>query len=134
MTMTHSTVVSNFYASGINNDGQALIQNSIVAENDFGDCLGSGTLTDGGYNLFATGGGCPTSSGTSQTIAPVNVSNTVLAALGNHGGNTQTMPLQVGSPAIDAIPQSVSGCGTTITTDQRGLPRPVFGSCDIGRR
>jgi hypothetical protein len=37
-----------------------------------------------------------------------------------------------GSPAIDAIPLGTSGCGTTITTDQRGFPRPIGGRCDIG--
>jgi hypothetical protein len=36
------------------------------------------------------------------------------------------------SNAIDAIPFGTNGCGTTLTTDQRGGPRPINGKCDIG--
>ena len=51
----------------------------------------------------------------------------VLGELADNGGLTQTHALLVGSPAID------SG-NTTLTTDQRGLPRPNFGGNgpDIG--
>lgn len=47
-----------------------------------------------------------------------------LAPLGNYGGPTQTMPPLTTSPAIDA------GGTTTLTTDQRGLPRDA--KPDIG--
>lgn len=50
----------------------------------------------------------------------------------NNGGPTQTIALEQGSPAIDAIPVGVNGCGTTITTDQRGITRPQGSGCDIG--
>ncbi len=52
-----------------------------------------------------------------------------LGALADNGGPTQTMALQIGSPAIDA------GTGVaSISTDQRGGPRPQppGGSPDIG--
>jgi hypothetical protein len=60
------------------------------------------------------------------------------AGLANNGGPTQTIALQSGSPAIDAIP--VADCTdqasspNPITTDQRGLLRPDAGEqlCDIG--
>jgi hypothetical protein len=52
--------------------------------------------------------------------------NPLLAALGDYGGPTPTMPPLPGSPAIDA-------CGTTsFTTDQRGYPRPDGLAADIG--
>ncbi len=52
--------------------------------------------------------------------------NLLLGPLGNYGGQTQTMPLLPGSPAIDA---GISGAGIP-TTDQRGKPR--VGGTDIG--
>jgi uncharacterized repeat protein (TIGR01451 family) len=54
------------------------------------------------------------------------------AGLQDNGGPTRTIALQSGSPAIDAIPSDVNGCGTTITTDQRGVSRPQGSGCDVG--
>jgi len=34
--------------------------------------------------------------------------------------------------AIDAVSNGTNGCGTTLTTDQRGAPRPINTMCDIG--
>jgi uncharacterized repeat protein (TIGR01451 family) len=42
------------------------------------------------------------------------------------------MALSSTSPAIDAISPGTSGCGTTVTTDQRGVARPQGSGCDIG--
>lgn len=54
------------------------------------------------------------------------VADPMLEALGLFGGPTLTMPPKPGSPAIDAA-------GTTLlTADQRGLPRVVGGTMDIG--
>jgi hypothetical protein len=55
-----------------------------------------------------------------------------LGPLTDNGGPTPTHLPQAPSPAIDAIPLGTNGCGTTITTDQRGAPRPINGKCDIG--
>ena len=54
----------------------------------------------------------------------------MLAPLGNYGGPTQTMALLPGSPAIDAGNNALIPAG--VTTDQRGLPRIVDGTVDIG--
>jgi hypothetical protein len=54
----------------------------------------------------------------------------VLAPLGNYGGPTQTMALLPGSPALDAGSNALLPTG--LTTDQRGLPRIVNGTVDIG--
>lgn len=56
----------------------------------------------------------------------------LLAPLTNNGGDIQTHALLSGSPAIDHIPNGVIGCGTTITSDQRGIARPQGTGCDIG--
>ena len=33
---------------------------------------------------------------------------------------------------MNAIPEGTNGCGTDITTDQRGVERPQGSECDIG--
>jgi hypothetical protein len=56
----------------------------------------------------------------------------------DNSGPTWTHALQLGSPAIDLIPVGTNGCGSTLTTDQRGISRPQDGDgnglalCDIG--
>jgi len=82
------------------------------------DCNAS--LINGGNNLFFPGnntGGCTATPGNSLFANPL------LGPLVNNGGPTQTMALQVGSPAINAG----SGCPPA---DQRGVTR--VGNCDIG--
>jgi predicted outer membrane repeat protein len=67
--------------------------------------------------------GCPVGS----TCANIITADPKLGTLGNFGGFTQTIPLMVGSSAIDA------GNDTTCaTTDQRGITRPQGAHCDIG--
>jgi CSLREA domain-containing protein/uncharacterized repeat protein (TIGR01451 family) len=53
--------------------------------------------------------------------------NPLLGALVNNGGETDTMALATGSPAIDA--GTAEGCPAT---DQRGVARPAGSACDIG--
>jgi hypothetical protein len=55
-----------------------------------------------------------------------------LGTLADNGGPTQTIAPNVDSPLIDKIPPGVNGCGTSVTTDQRGVPRPQGAGCDIG--
>ena len=59
----------------------------------------------------------------------VDVTNPLLAPLGNYGGPTQTMAELPGSLAIDAGNNMLTG---GVTTDQRGENRIVNGSVDIG--
>lgn len=51
----------------------------------------------------------------------------LLGALTNNGGFSQTMPLEVGSPAIDAGDDAICAA-----TDQREVARPQGLHCDIG--
>ncbi len=50
-----------------------------------------------------------------------------LAALGNNGGETDTMAIGPGSPALDA-----GNAALCLPTDQRGVARPYGSGCDIG--
>jgi|ERR1700674_474476 len=109
--------------------GTATLQNSIVANNQAGNC--NGTITSNGYNL-SSDGTC-----NFNNTGDLNNTDPKLGQLGNYGGPTQTMPLLSGSPAIDV--GNPSGCtdgnGHLLKTDQRGKPRPDkedTGGCDMG--
>ncbi len=117
---------------GITSAGTLTLVNSIVAGNNFpsyADRDIEGTITtDDGYNLLGTAVNNPT---TDPTVGPHDVftDNPMLSALGNYGGPTQTLALFAGSPAIGA---GNAGAANLPATDQRGLPRLVNGSLDIG--
>ena len=135
LTLTSATLSGNSSyngnGGGIDNNGGTLsLQNTIVAGNfDYTvneDIVGVIT-TDNGNNLLGTGANNTT---TNPTPGPNDVftSTPMLGTLGDFGGPTQTMALLAGSPAIGAGNASA----TVPTTDQRGLPRTVNGSLDIG--
>jgi hypothetical protein len=81
----------------------------------------SGTITDSGYNL-CTDASWAFTSGTSFSTADPR-----LGPLDDYGGETPTMPLLAGSPAINAA--TGPDCPPT---DQRGRSRPFGAACDIG--
>ena len=81
----------------------------------------AGSFTGSGINFIGD------LSGSGQSPSGTLLSgDAMLAPLGDYGGPTRTMALCPGSPAIDAAGP------TTLTTDQRGLPRTVGGTADIG--
>ena len=55
------------------------------------------------------------------------IADPLLGPLANNGGETDTMALLTGSPAINAGDSALCPA-----TDQRGFPRPQLGGCDIG--
>jgi hypothetical protein len=94
-----------------------------------GNCFG--TVGNGGSNISDDAScGFGTSTGANgQTIG--DSVNPLLdpSGLQDNGGPTETIALQSGSPAIDAIP--IANCQAT---DQRGVTRPddAETACDIG--
>jgi hypothetical protein len=128
LALNNSTVSGN-PAGGIFNSTTATLQNSIVANNSGKDC--KGTITSQGYSLSSDRTCNFNSTGDLNNIDPM------LGTLGSYGGFTPTIPLLVGSPAVDA--GNPGGCtdghGHLLKTDQRGKPRPGLGDtgvCDIG--
>jgi hypothetical protein len=142
LTVTNSTFAGNSTSpapipgpgGGIYNAGFASLKNTILANNS-GNC--SGTIIDAGYDIsddascgFGKTGSAHNGDGVDPLLFP--------AGLADNGGPTETIALQSGSPAIDAIP--VTDCSdqasppNPITSDQRGLLRPDDGEqfCDIG--
>ncbi len=100
-----------------------VIRNTILWGDTGGEVVNSGSTSTPAVISSVVQGGCP--AGASCT----NVINTDprLGALGDYGGNTQTIPLLPGSSAIDAGDDSLCPA-----TDQRGVARPQGEHCDIG--
>jgi hypothetical protein len=115
-------------------DAQTTLRGVILASNSGGDCdQVNGSIVDDGYDI-ADDSTC-VFSGTSR-----DGTNPLLSPAGpaNNGGPTETVALQKGSPAIDAVPldECVDVEGNKVRVDQRGYVRPdPFvdpPACDIG--
>lgn len=135
-TLLSSTVTGNETASeaGANlrvNSGSITLSGTIVSDG-IGpancDTLSGGAITSQGYNLEDTD-----TCGLNVALDDIPNGNPDLGPLADNGGPTWTHALGANSDAIDHIPADGSaGCGTTVTTDQRGAARPQNGLCDIG--
>ena len=82
-------------------------------------------LTGGNCDNEFSAGGNNLSGSTSCGAKFSKVDALLLGSLGDYGGDTDTIPLLPGSPAIDGGLNCAGG-----GFDQRGFPR--FGTCDIG--
>jgi hypothetical protein len=104
------------------NSAQGNINNVCAA----GTCRGK--IVDGGYNI----------SDDASYRFPANTSkirtNPRLdpGGLEDNGGPTGTIALQTSSPAINSVPKSTNGCGTSTSIDQRDVHRPQGKRCDAG--
>jgi hypothetical protein len=134
LTVSNSTISGNsadYDGGGIATSGfnPATLANTIVAGNNSAtnDPDARGTFTSQGYNLIGT----PNDSSGWIDSDLLN-QDALLGPLQNNGGPTHTHALKPASPAINAIPKGTNGCGTDITTDQRGVKRPQGGKCEIG--
>ena len=125
LTVKNATI-SDGAASGagggivVMNASSFVLDNTIVANNGADECIVTGTPTPGGAgNLVTANDGCP---GVVATDDPS------LGALQlNAPGETPTMAVANGSPAVDAGDDA-----TALATDQRGVTRPQGAHSDIG--
>jgi len=151
VTITNSTLANNTVVAGAGSAGAAGAQggggiyalsdgsgnqvsvtmtNTIVADtangvSDFqtNNNGGIAPATSGPNNLVETNPASPNGfTGTNPVTGDPN-----LGPLADNGGPTLTHKPQTGSPALNA--GTNSGCPST---DQRGVPRPAGGTCDIG--
>ena len=143
------------YGGGIDNQtasaGAFKISASIVTDdrNNFAPSTGDptndcqGNFTSGGYNLL--GQGCSSFATATDKVgvepgftAPTPVDNGGITAAGDapNGGHSYapsppwTWVLPFSSPAIGAIP--AAACHNYTSVDERDVPRPQGGACDIG--
>ena len=131
MIVTFSTLSNNGAPSGgglYQDAGTFTLRNSIIAHTSMGaNC--NVNITDGGYNIEDKDDCGLSAANHSQSDTDPNLDPSGLQA---NGGLTKTIALQGTSPAVDAIPPGTNDCGTTVTTDQRGVPRPQDPQCDVG--
>ena len=100
-----------------------------------------GAFTSRGHNLIGIsdgGTGFTNGSNGDQVGTLASSLDPLLGPLQNNGGLTQTQLPQLGSTALDRGDNCVltaNGCGDNnpaVTTDQRGIARPIGGAVDIG--
>ncbi|MFM7097623.1 MAG: choice-of-anchor Q domain-containing protein, partial [Gemmataceae bacterium] len=120
LRINSSTITRNTNKGVTNQAGPSSFNNSIIALNSSADLdltLNSTYLNNClyGSTLRSFGG-----------FSNIQSSTPILGSLGNYGGMVPTVPLLLGSPAINAG----SSDANTPTNDQRGFAR--FGQVDIG--
>lgn len=124
-TITDNQVVGTNSAGGIfrsGNTGTVTISNTIVAANRNNSTMPDvvGAFISTGYNLIGNRGTASGFNGTGdQTGSSAALINPNLNPLALNGGTTPTHSLKSNSPALD------KGKSFVLTTDQRGLARPV---------
>ena len=112
--------------------GAATLGNTIVARN-VATTVGPdavGNFASQGNNLVGETDGSSGWVGSDLTGTIAVPLNPLLAPLANYGGSTETMPLLLGSPAIDAGSNALIPPGVTI--DERGFARIYNSTVDIG--
>jgi hypothetical protein len=136
--LTHATIADNRAGSGggiASSSGSSVqMTNSLVAQNDAPSGVTApsgmdihGPVASNGGNLIGVYDGWGTFIASDILGSTVNPVDPVLGALADNGGPTLTHALLRGSPAIDA-----AVAAPALSSDQRGLPRPVGAAPDIG--
>ena len=147
-TITNSTFYNNHAArgGGIFNSGTLTLNNDTLSANYANPSNGGGIYNNSTLHLLntiiansTTGGDCaeglpniPTNQNNlieDNTCSPDLSGDPVLLAIANNGGQTETMALGPGSPAIDGVPALDA---SWMNHDQRGVMRPHGASPDIG--
>jgi uncharacterized repeat protein (TIGR01451 family)/CSLREA domain-containing protein len=141
MNVVNSTIVrntaTNFWGGGVLVESATTFKNTIIADNDDNsgarDCyyFGSSPVSQG-YNVVQNAGNCTFGAsddltGQDPNLGPLADNSDPATDWGQATWTHAPLP---GSLAIDRILQGTNGCGTTITTDQRGYLR--VGACDVG--
>lgn len=118
--------VYNYPGATVNLANSILTGNSHLTDTLFGvldDC--SGTISAQGHNIVTYAANC-------NIVGSYSPAKPLLGPLQFNGGPTKTQALLAGSFGIDAGDGCTDQHGATLTTDQRGLPRPVGMACDLG--
>ena len=141
IVLNHCTVVANSSANpggGILNNSPLVINNTLIAGNTTEDMTGPdilGTYISEGVNFIGNTSGAirsGASTGTQLTLTGTGTSfvEIIDTNLADNGGPTRTHNLVAASPLVDGGSNSTIPAG--LTTDQRGYPRILGTTVDIG--
>ncbi len=119
-TLNNVTIFS-VSGTAIKIDGSVTLSNTIL---EAGVAVCGGTLESAGNNIFF--GDMTNCTVTGDTASDQVGADPLLGGLLDNGGPTTTQAIPAGSPAIDA------GGDDCESHDQRGIPRPLGGGCDVG--
>lgn len=126
--LLHATIARNQapQGAGVSSDGDFAAKNSLVVENDGGDCeFIQGSFAVSGANL-ATDDSCP-------NFTAVSPGALALENLADNGGATATHAMADSSVAVNAALDCTGLDGVTpVATDQRGVERPQGAACEPG--
>jgi predicted outer membrane repeat protein len=141
LNLIHCTISANTGTAGCGglciatDSSRVNLTNSIIAGNTSTGggaadiLLSSGTLTPRGANLIGSNQGVETIFPAGPLVGTATAPrDPVLESFNLYGGPTFTMPPRVGSPALD----QATVLDPALTTDQRGLPRPLGIRPDLG--
>lgn len=121
---------------GIDYSGELTLRGTLVAENAVDSGVGPDLYLRGGGDFISLGYNLIGDATNSGVFGANNLigEDPLLGALQVNGGDTLTMTLLAGSPAIDHVPPGacLDELGTPLEHDQRGEARPSAGNCDIG--
>ena len=133
LTLINDTSTRNGVNGVSSSIGVTRLTNTILAGNAVAyrvsDCSGTVIAGSAGHDLIANLGSCTFDGGSSA--GNIVGTDAKLGTLGPNGGQTKTVPLLPGSPAIGAGDPATCAAAPVSGLDQRGYVRPS-GSCDIG--
>ena len=111
-----------YNGNGLLNLTNTILANSLSGGDCYNDTTVNGMLGVISHNLIEENGVSPSHCG-----LPALTQDPKLGVLSENTGATQTIPLQPGSPAINAGDDA-----SCPATDQRGITRPQGSHCDLG--
>ncbi|WP_439624843.1 cadherin domain-containing protein [Gemmata sp.] len=130
VTVANATVA--FNSTGLAGGGTGVkFINTIVGSNTGTDVIPTAAaFTSAGHNLIGSRTGTTGFGGNGDLV---NVTPGLVSTLALRGGKTPVFAFQSStSLAVDAGTDPASVLGTSLTTDQRGLTRPIGSAPDIG--
>ena len=135
LTLINDTISGNSSTQGggilFFSDSIVMLRNTIVAGNGT-DVAGNPSVTSNGHNLIGNIGSSSGWVASDLTGTSAQPRDPQLGPLQSNGGPAPTMALQPTSAAIDGGDDSVLGSPLNLTSDERGLSRPIGSHVDIG--
>jgi CSLREA domain-containing protein len=144
-TVSHNVALSDLQSQAtggifIHSSSKVIMRNTLVAQNwvesNASDLRGE--IISQGHNLIGAGtdaggpGGTFPWTPTDRIGTRVVPLDPLLDTQRNNGGPTNTVALLAGSPALDIGDDTIRAVPTSLSTDQRGMPRRMGVHVDIG--